>query len=96
MSENHHRLSPLGAGIRRLWSELEVAEGRHINAAALAREAATASGAPVQPGAPWAIVMGRTKAYSTEALGRILSYFNVDLETAEKIGAEEPGWIADA
>ena len=58
MSENEHRLSDLGAGILRLWTEKQVADGRIINAATLAREAATASGGPVQPSAPMAIHVG--------------------------------------
>lgn len=95
MSKNDHRLSNLGAGFIRLWMETQIAEGRILNSSALAREAATASGGPIQPSAPIAIVMGRA-TYSPQELSRLLSYFNVDLKTAERIGAEEPGWIADA
>ncbi len=68
-----------------LWAYREIVEGRSISAAQLASEARNHSGGAVQPHAPWSIILGRNN-YSALDLGRLLSYFRTDTETAELIG----------
>lgn len=85
MSDNTERLSPLGAGFLRLWTEKQIREGRKITASTLAREASV-EGGPVQYGAPWAVVL-QTDGYSAKELARMLAYLGtVDLEKVEEIG----------
>lgn len=88
MRNTNGRLSPLGAGIRRLWAELEIKEGRVINAGALAREATVAAppldGGPVQPSAPWGVILGRDLPATQGA--RLLHFFGVTIEECEDVG----------
>ena len=88
MSNKHGRLSPFGAGLRRLWAELEIEKGRMINASALAREATLAApnsiAGPVQPTALWGLVLGRD--VSAEQTARVLHFFGHTVEECERIG----------
>lgn len=64
---------------------MQIREGRKINAATLAREA-SGDGAPVQAGAPWAIVEQKGY-YSPLELSRLLAYLGeTSLERVEDLG----------
>lgn len=89
MSNTNGRLSPLGAGIRRLWAELEIKEGKLINAGALAREATIAAPksikGPVQPTTPWSLILGRDVPPIQAT--RLLHHLGVTVEECEGVGA---------
>jgi len=84
MDKNPNRMSSLGAGLLRLWTELQIAENRSITAAELARRASTSEQA-VLGRTPWSIILGRNY-HSAGETGQLFSTLGVTVEDLERIG----------
>ena len=89
MDENEHRMSALGRGFLRLWTEMQIWQERKINAATMAREASVAASKPVAAGAPWSIVLGGG-AHSPLELARLVAYLGCEsLAEVEQVGNDD-------
>ncbi len=92
------RMSAFGAGLLRLWTERQIAEGRSISAAELARDATrlapAAIAGPVQARTPWGLILGRD-INSQPEFERLLAYFKATPEDVERIGNGESGILED-
>ena len=85
MSNPQQRLTDIGAGILRLWTELVIIRGKRINSIDLVSEARRDHG-PIQPGTPMGIIYDKG-IYPLE-LARLMKFFGVaNLEELERIGS---------
>ena len=93
MSMTNGRMTAFGAGLMRLLAERQIAEGKLLSAAEIAREASR-DGGPVQPRAPRSMILG-LGGHNRFEVARLLGYLGVTIEDVERIGNGEHAVLAD-